>query len=45
MANMIANMGKNKEISMEALEKICNALKCEIMDFIELTDELSDKSK
>lgn len=38
--NMIANMGKNKGINMETLEKICNALKCEITDVIELTDEL-----
>jgi DNA-binding Xre family transcriptional regulator len=38
--NMIANMGKNKGISMETLEKICDALKCEITDVIELTDEL-----
>ncbi|MBQ9048187.1 MAG: helix-turn-helix transcriptional regulator [Solobacterium sp.] len=40
--NMIANMGKNKGISMETLEKICDALKCEITDVIELTDELPE---
>jgi len=38
--NMIANMGKNKGISMETLEKICDALQCEITDVIELTEEL-----
>ena len=37
--NMIANMGKNKGISMETLEKICDALQCEITDVIELTEE------
>ena len=38
--NMIANMGKNKGISMETLAKICDALQCEITDVIELTEEL-----
>lgn len=38
--NMIANMGKNKGISMETLEKICDALQCDITDVIELTEEL-----
>lgn len=36
---MIANMGKNKGISMETLAKICDALQCEATDVIELTDE------
>ena len=36
---MIANMGKNKGISMETLAKICDALQCEIADVIELTEE------
>ena len=36
--NMIANMGKNKGISMETLEKICDALQCEITDVIELVE-------
>ena len=38
--NRIAKMGKNKGISMETLEKICDALGCDITDVIELTDEL-----
>ena len=41
--NMIANMGKNKGISMETLEKICDALKCEITDVIELTEDLPEQ--
>lgn len=36
--NMIANMGKNKGISMETLAKICDALQCDITDVIELSD-------
>ena len=43
--NMIANMGKNKGISMETLAKICDALQCEITDVIELTEELPEESE
>lgn len=43
--NMIANMGKNKGISMDTLAKICNALQCEITDVIELTDEFLDEKE
>ena len=38
--NMIANMGKNKVISMKKKKKICDALQCEITDVIELTEAL-----
>ena len=34
--NMIANMGKGKNISMETLVRICEALNCGILDVIEL---------
>ncbi len=34
--NMIANMGKGKNISMETLVRICEALNCDISDVIEL---------
>ena len=37
--NMIANMGKNKGISREKLEKICEALQCEMTECIELTED------
>ncbi len=40
--NMIANMGKNKGISMETLTKICDTLQCDITDVIELVDELPE---
>lgn len=43
--NMIANMGKNKGISMETLERICDALQCEITDVIELTENTTDESR
>ena len=43
--NMIANMGKNKGISMETIERICDALQCEITDVIELTENTTDKSR
>lgn len=34
--NMIANMGKGKNISMETLVRICEALNCDIFSVIEL---------
>ena len=37
--NMIANMGKGKNISMETLARICEALNCGILDVIELTQD------
>ena len=43
--NMIANMGKNKGISMDTLAKICDALECEITDVIELTDDLPEEKE
>ena len=37
--NMIANMGKGKNISMETLVRICKALNCGILDVIELEQD------
>lgn len=37
--NMIANMGKEKHISMETLTKICETMDCEIADVIELVKD------
>ncbi len=37
--NMIANMGKEKHISMETLTKICETLDCDISDVIQLERE------
>ena len=37
--NMIANMGKGKNISMETLVRICEALNCGIMNEIKLEQD------
>lgn len=37
--NMIANMGKGKNISMETLVHICEALNCGIMNVIKLEQD------
>lgn len=37
--NMIANMGKGKNISMETLVRICKALNCGIMNVIKLEQD------
>ena len=37
--NMIANMGKGKNISMETLVSICEALNCGIMNVIKLEQD------
>ena len=37
--NMIANMGKGKNISMETLVRICEALNCGIMIVIKLEQD------
>ena len=37
--NMIANMGKGKNISMETLVRICEALNCDIWNVIELKQD------
>lgn len=43
--NMIANMGKEKRISMETLLRICKALNCGIPDVIELIQENPSNQK
>ena len=37
--NMIANMGKGKNISMETLVRICEALNCGIRNVIKLEQD------
>ena len=37
--NMIANMGTGKNISMETLVRICEALNCGIMNVIKLEQD------
>lgn len=43
--NMIANMGKGKNISMETLVRICETLNCGIMDVIELEQDKEPKMR
>ena len=38
--NMIANMGKGKNISMETLVRICEALNCGIMNVIRFAQKI-----
>ena len=42
---MIANVGKNKGISMETLAKNGDALQCEVIDIIELTEDILDDNE
>ena len=37
--NAIAKMGKNENVSTEAICKICTALDCQIQDIVELVKE------
>lgn len=39
--NVIAKMGKNENVSTEALCKICKALDCRLDDIMELVEEAS----
>lgn len=38
-SNIVAKMGRNEYVSMESLEKICRALKCDICDVVEFVTE------
>ena len=40
--NVIANMGKNQDVSTESLRKICKALNCELSDIVEFIDVDTD---
>ena len=37
--NAMAKLGKNEDVRIEVLVKICNALECSIDDIMELTKE------
>ena len=43
--NMIANMGEGKNISMETLVRICEALNCGILDVIELEKDETNQTE
>ena len=38
-SNIVAKMGRNEYVSMESLEKVCRALKCDISDIVEFVTE------
>ena len=38
-SNVIANMGKGKDVSTGSLRKICKALNCELSDIVEFTED------
>ena len=40
-SNIVAKMGRNEYVSMESLEKVCRALKCDISDIVEFVTEES----
>lgn len=37
--NAVAKLGKNEPVSMETLDKICKAFKCDIGDIMEFVHE------
>lgn len=39
----IAKLGKNENVSVEVLEKICKALQCDIADIVEYINESDNK--
>ncbi len=39
----LAKLGKNQNVSMEVLGKICHELKCDISDIVEYIDEIETK--
>ena len=39
----MAKLGKNENVNTEVLVKICNTLKCDISDIMELTDERTEQ--
>ena len=40
-AASITKLGKNENVNTEILEKICNALNCDISDIMEMSEEPS----
>ena len=43
--NTLAKMGKDENVSMEVLLRICEVLKCDIGDIMEVIPENSEESK
>ena len=38
-AASITKLGKNENVNMDIIEKICIALKCDVSDILEITNE------
>lgn len=38
-AASITKLGKNKNVNMDIIEKICIALKCDVSDILEITED------
>ena len=41
--NVIAKLGKRETVSMESLIKICDTLKCDVSDILEIVQSDGDK--
>lgn len=41
----ITKLGKNENMNTEIIEKICNALECDVCDIMEMTEEKQNKSE
>lgn len=39
--NAMAKMGKNESVSLETLVKVCNVLKCNLSDIVEIKSEVN----
>lgn len=38
-ASSITKLGKNENVNMDIIEKICIAMKCDVSDILEITDD------
>ena len=43
--NAMAKLGKNKDVSVEVLVKICRALKCTVDDLVDILPDVSGKCR
>lgn len=43
-SNIVAKMGRNEYVSMESLEKICRALKCDICDICDVVEFVTEEN-
>lgn len=43
--NVIAKLGKRETVSMESLIKICDALKCDVSDVMEIVPDGGEKNE